>query len=122
MATDLARWVTDELRRRGWSIRELARRSGLSHVAISQVLSGQRQPGWDFCAAIAEPLEASPMDTFVLAGKLKRERLVNDADVNADVLELQELAATLDDEGRRCLLRVARALASESKGASAPSA
>lgn len=70
MSDKLITWLTGELRTRGWSHRELARRASLSQTAISTVLSGERLPGWDFCAAIARPLEVTPEDVLRLAGLL----------------------------------------------------
>jgi hypothetical protein len=34
------------------------------------VLSESKSPGWDFCAAIAAPLEKTPLEVFQLAGLL----------------------------------------------------
>lgn len=68
---DLIPWLNQELVTRGWSQRELARRAELSQATISQVLSLQQVPTWNFCAAIARPLGIPPDDLFVLAG-LKR--------------------------------------------------
>lgn len=65
----LSEWLTEEIRFRSWSMRELARRAGLSHSAVSLVIAGQ-PPTWDFCAAIAPPLEISPIEVFLIAGKL----------------------------------------------------
>lgn len=70
MTEDIVTWLGGELKTRGWSHRELARRAGLSQTAVSTVLSGQRQPGWDFCVAIAEALGESPEQLFRRAGLL----------------------------------------------------
>lgn len=66
----LSSWLANELKNRGWSHRELARRSGLSQTAISTVLSGQRQPGWEFCAAVAGALGEAPEQLMRMAGLL----------------------------------------------------
>lgn len=63
-------WINIELESRGWSQRELARRSRLSSTTISKIISGHAKPGWDFCVAIAKPLEVSPEKLFQLAGLL----------------------------------------------------
>lgn len=63
-------WLTEELENRGWSIRELARRASTSHTTISQVLSLQREPTWEFCAQIAGALEIPPETVFRKAGLL----------------------------------------------------
>jgi transcriptional regulator with XRE-family HTH domain len=70
MATKLSTWLANEIETRGWSIRELARRAGVSHTTVADVISQQRIPTWDFCAAIAGALDKSPEDIFRLAGLL----------------------------------------------------
>jgi transcriptional regulator with XRE-family HTH domain len=67
---DIVTWLASELKTRGWSHRELARRAGLSQTAVSTVLSGQRQPGWDFCVSVAKALGESPEQMFRRAGLL----------------------------------------------------
>jgi transcriptional regulator with XRE-family HTH domain len=66
----LAEWIVTQADDRGWSYRELARRSGVSHTTISQVISGQRIPTFDFCADVARALGESPVELFRLAGLL----------------------------------------------------
>ncbi len=61
-------WLNGELRERGWSQRELARRSGMSHSTISDVLGNVRRPSWDFCASVAAAMGQNPDQLFVLAG------------------------------------------------------
>lgn len=66
----LVDWMLEEIRERKISHRELARRAGISHTAISNVLSGYREPTWDFLAAISKPLDKQPMEVFRIAGLL----------------------------------------------------
>ena len=68
---DLIPWLNQQLAEWGWSQRELGRRANVSGATVSEVLAGNRRPSWDFCAAIARPLNVDPDDLFVLAG-LKR--------------------------------------------------
>lgn len=63
-------WLEEEIIRHGWSIREAARRAGLSHSAISSVLNHTRNPGWEFCAGIARAFEITPETVFRKAGLL----------------------------------------------------
>lgn len=70
MDTNLSTWLANELKTRGWSIRELARRANISHTTIADVLSGQRAPTWDFCATIARTLGEQPENILRLAGLL----------------------------------------------------
>lgn len=69
----LATWLNSELRQRGMSHRELARRADVSGAMVSGVIAGDRNPGWDFCAAIAKPLGKPPLELFRLAGLLPEE-------------------------------------------------
>lgn len=69
----LATWLNSELRQRGMSHRELAWRADVSGAMVSGVIAGDRNPGWDFCAAIAKPLGKPPLELFRLAGLLPEE-------------------------------------------------
>ena len=71
MESKLIPWLIRELDDRGWSHRELAKRAKVSQTTVSQVIAGNRQPTWDFCAKIALPLDQNVDSIFVLAG-LKR--------------------------------------------------
>jgi transcriptional regulator with XRE-family HTH domain len=46
-------WVRNELRLRGWLQEDIVKRGGISSGAISKVMSGERNPGPEFCRAIA---------------------------------------------------------------------
>ena len=72
MSDELVVWLTEAIEARGWSMRELARRAGLSHATVSQVLSQQQKPTWNFCAAIARPLRVPEDTIFILAGLKRR--------------------------------------------------
>ena len=49
-------WLKHEIDKRYWTYNELARRAQLSSAAISMVMTGQRNPGIDFCKGIADAL------------------------------------------------------------------
>jgi DNA-binding XRE family transcriptional regulator len=65
---NLARWLINQIDDLGWTQRELARRAGLSHTTINQVISEQRTPTWDFCASVAKALRIPEDEVFRLAG------------------------------------------------------
>jgi transcriptional regulator with XRE-family HTH domain len=67
---NLSDWLIKELRDRGWSQRELARRSGISQTQISNVINDQANAGADFCLSIARPLHYNPEDIMRMAGLL----------------------------------------------------
>ncbi len=105
MDDNLITWLANELKNRGWSHRELARRSNLSQTAISTVLSGQRQPGWEFCAAIARALGEAPEKVFRRAGLLPALPAPED---DATLRELVEYTRQLSREERTQVLQYAQ--------------
>jgi transcriptional regulator with XRE-family HTH domain len=63
-------WLANELEDRGWSMSELGRRCGVSHVAISRAISGERNPSAALCSAIARAFRIPPEMVFRRAGLL----------------------------------------------------
>lgn len=61
-------WVKKELKVRGWSQRELAKRSGVSHTLVSDALRGDRPITFDFCKAVAKGFNEPIWNVFRLAG------------------------------------------------------
>lgn len=67
---NMTEWINEELNKRGWTMRELARRAGLGSSTLSLILSGQRKPGTRFCKKIAKALGVSPEEVYRHAGLL----------------------------------------------------
>ena len=67
MSDRLKTWVGKEVRRLGWSYRELARQAGVSHTLISRTLSGDMPASADFCIKVAQALDESPEKALRLA-------------------------------------------------------
>lgn len=67
---DFTEWLTRKIRETGLSYSELARRGGMSHARISQVMGGET-PGADFCVKLARALGESPEYVLRLAGILE---------------------------------------------------
>ncbi len=67
---DFAAWLTGEVARRGWSLRELGRRSGLSGAVISEVARGKQCPGLRFCVQVAGAFGLPPESVLRRAGLL----------------------------------------------------
>ena len=67
---DFAAWLKAEVARRGWSLRELGRRSGLSGAAVSAVTVGSQKPGLRFCVQVAGAFSLAPEDVLRRAGLL----------------------------------------------------
>jgi transcriptional regulator with XRE-family HTH domain len=82
MDDKLVTYVNAQLRERGWSLRELARRSGLSHTIISLGLNEQRPMTFETVDAIARALGEPPEKLFRMAGLLParttREELIEE--------------------------------------------
>jgi len=66
----LSDWLATQLETRGWSQRELSRRSGISPTQISDIISGKANPGADSSIAIARALGEPPEKLLRLAGIL----------------------------------------------------
>ena len=69
---DFGKWLLDELERRSMSQADLARKSGVSRTAISDVISGSSKPGFRLCRGIADGLRL-PFLTVLLQAGLVRE-------------------------------------------------
>lgn len=78
MENTLVAWITNEMNRLGLSMREVARRGGITHASISNIVSGNRKPGIDFYVGIAKglnmPLEIVLRNAGVLPQKPEDEK------------------------------------------------
>ncbi len=63
-----AQWLAEALAERGWSQRELARRIGTSHEAVSKWSRLGTRPSVARCEAIARELDVAPAQVLMLAG------------------------------------------------------
>ena len=70
MSQEFSDWIVEELKARSWSHSELARRAGLSQFAVSSVISGNRNPGCEFCVKVADGLGVSAVLVMRKAGIL----------------------------------------------------
>jgi|GEM_PF-611386 transcriptional regulator with XRE-family HTH domain len=70
LAMEFKDWVLNWLNKKGWNQAELAARAGVTRTAISDILSGRRNPGPDLCTAIARALNLPPETVFRAAGLL----------------------------------------------------
>jgi len=70
MNIDFGSNLTKLLEQKGWSQAELARRTGRSRTAISDIISGKRAIGRDLALDIADALNIPPAEMFRLAGLL----------------------------------------------------
>jgi transcriptional regulator with XRE-family HTH domain len=105
---ELPNWLNRELQKRGWSMRELGRRSGVSQAQISNVINGIARPSADFCIKVAKAFRLPPETVLRRAGilpalttiKEERETLLHYFDQlsSADQNRLLAIARTLATE------------------------
>lgn len=105
MVDDMATWLTEELRARGWSMREMARRVGVSHTAIVNIAHGRARPSAGLCREIARVLRVPPEHVFRLAGLLPP-----DPPESPSLVEANFLFAQLCEDEQDILLTMMRAL------------
>ena len=90
MTTEFDRWLTYEMSSRELSQSDLARKAGISQTSISNVLSQKREPGPEFCIAIAKVFGISPESAFRKAGLLPPETSLKEpSESYADPAELE---------------------------------
>ena len=61
-------WLVSVMEEKGWSKSEMARRAHISPAAISDILSGRRDPGLLVCQGIAKALKVPPEEVLRHAG------------------------------------------------------
>lgn len=66
-------WLLAELRERGWSLSELARRADVGVSSLSMIVNELRGPGPDVLLGIARALRLPPETVFRRAGLLPDE-------------------------------------------------
>lgn len=99
-------WILEELEDRGWSMSELARRSGVTHATISRIVSGERNPSAKMCVAIARALKMQSEEVMRLAGLLPSK-----PDETLDIERALYLFNQLSPTQRKIILAQMRVLA-----------
>lgn len=112
MGENLNKWIRRMLQEKGWSVRELGRRSSLSHSYISNVMKGRQEPGIKFYRGLSDALGVS-IDSIE---RLDREGVepgqVDNLDDDLTLSEAMEIMKRLTPEGRKELLKYALLLTS----------
>lgn len=103
MSDELRAWLSVEIKQRGWSQREFARRSDISHPLVSQVLAGDVTPSADFCIKVANALEVLPEKILRLAGILPSPPASED---DSTIAEIVDIVKTLSLPQRKLALRL----------------
>lgn len=73
-------WLQSVLDNQDWSLRELARKSGVSPQTISYVLRGERGVGLDLCMGLSTALSVPLEEVLRIAGILPRLEAGTEAD------------------------------------------
>ncbi len=105
MSNDLVNFISQELEERGWSMRELARRAGLSPTTISDVINGSARPGLEFYRGVSRAFQV-PLDDVLRIAKV----LPSLPPETARTVEANRLFAQLTDEEQEILLAQLRGL------------
>ena len=79
--------LTELMRQRGWSQRELAKRSGIGQTQISKLLSGTSSPSLDTAEAIAQAFDLETWHMLIRATGLPPNDLARLRRVIAAFLE-----------------------------------
>lgn len=96
-------WLSNQLKEKNLSMRELARLSHITHSSVSDVLSGKRSPTYDFCTAIAPALGFEPSEMVSIAGLLPKP-----PDWTPEREEWNALFVQLSEENRAEMLQIGR--------------
>jgi len=65
-------WILQELQSRDWKQADLARAAHLDSAVISNLITGNRNPGIETCTAIARAFHYPPEFVFRIAGLLPK--------------------------------------------------
>lgn len=79
-------WLQKEIESRGISQRELARMAGLGNATVARILNETRNPGIDFCQAIAHALRMPVEDVLRQAGIIE-SALENEAGITQALVD-----------------------------------
>ena len=101
----MSSWLAEQLEERGWSVRELARRSGVSHTTINKIVNGVTNPTADICIGVARALGEDPERFLRRAGKLPLK-----PPTVADAAEAADIISRLDEQSRRNVMTMLRSL------------
>jgi len=100
--TEFINWLRKELQERDWSQNELARRAGFTSAGVSLVMTGERNPGPEFCQAIARVLKLPQEEVFLRAGLLESplSRLFAELSVEQREIILTEMRKMVEENER----------------------
>ena len=99
---DFPDWLQDQIEKKGWRPRDLAKRARISDAAISRILRGERKADPESLISIARALNIYPVTIFRKAG------LLPEADVDQIQFEdWQYLLKQLPEDDQEEIRRIA---------------
>lgn len=96
-------WLNQEMNQRGMGVTELGRRAGVSHAAISHIISGKNKPSSQVCTGIAKAFNIPAEEVHRRAGLLSALP-EEDTTIRRISLRLRELLN--DDRGQAVVPQV----------------
>ncbi len=100
--TVFTNWLEEELKNKGWSYSELARRANTHRTTVSAVMTGRNKVTWEFCANVATALGTSPIDLF------KKADLIETDETDGKIEEVMQIMSQLNDTDRQDILDFAK--------------
>ena len=94
MTETLIEWVDRQLKIKGISQRQLAKKAKVSHSLISNAMRGERSITWDFCKAVSRGLNEPIWDILIMAGFLDDvpKDLAASEEIGKLILKFEELS------------------------------
>jgi transcriptional regulator with XRE-family HTH domain len=114
--SNFVNWFNQEIENRGWTYADVAKRGGISKSMISRVVSGQSQPGIEFCKAVATAFDVSDEEVFRRAGILDPL-----PPAVVEEKEILRIIRSLPTQARASALAMLRGLIESSSSTSVPS-
>lgn len=111
----LKQWLIEQMRRRGWSIRDTAERAAIPHTTIVRWLKDDNLIGTKHIEVIAR-LFGTPIENLYIMG----DYIPDKRELNTDKRLLLHIYDLLDEAGKRDLLQRAEQLRDRSPSVSRP--
>jgi len=99
---ELVSWLVSEMNKKNWGIRETAKRAGVSHPTISDIIAGN-QPSLITCKKLAKLFNCPELVIIRKAGLIQSEM-----DPNDDFDQWKHILDQLPQHDRDELLRIAQ--------------
>jgi len=107
MSDKMATWLNEEIKQRGWSLRETARRMEVSHTTVVNLANEKIIPSPNLCNKLARVFGVPREHVFRLAGLLPTIVIAND---DGRKQEIAEYWPYLHNEDRDTLAILAKTL------------